>query len=326
MDNITHTLTGLMLSRAGLNRLTPHASAIAMIAANIPDIDVISGFWGAPAYFHCHRWYTHAWLLVPLMAVLPVLIVSLFAKKRLPWGKAYLVSLVAAASHPLLDFTNPYGIRFLAPFSQQWPSLDIVNVFDLWIWAVLFLAAAWPSLSGLVSSEIGARKTQGRGWAIFALSFLLLYDGARLLLKQQAIALQESRMYNNATPRRVSVMPNAANPLRWNGVVETDEFFVLQDVDLRGDFDPTLGRILYKRPGNAATDAAQRTRVFEDMMGFSKSLLWQTLPDSSSEGAHRVEATDLRFGFTAFAIVNARNEVERTGFAFGSPNLSIQPR
>jgi len=320
MDNITHTLTGLMMSRAGLKRLSPRAGAIAMIAANIPDVDVISGFWGAPAYFHYHRWYTHAWLMIPVMAVLPVLIVRLFTRKGLPWGRAYAVSLIAAASHPLLDFTNPYGIRFLMPFSYQWPSLDIVNVFDLWLWGVLFIAAAWPSLSGLVSSEIGARQTQGSGWAIFALAFIPMYDGARLLLKEQAVGLQESRVYNGATPRRVSVMPSAANPFLWQGVVETDEFFILQDVNLLGDFDPTLGRVLYKRPGNAATDAAQRTRVFQDIMGFSKALLWRTMPDTSSEGAQRVEASDLRFGFTAYAIVNARNEVERTGFAFGRPD------
>ena len=40
MDNLTHSLTGLMLSRAGLNRFYPRATLVLVIAANIPDIDI----------------------------------------------------------------------------------------------------------------------------------------------------------------------------------------------------------------------------------------------------------------------------------------------
>ena len=39
MDNITHSLTGLMLSRAGLNRISPEATWVLLLAANAPDID-----------------------------------------------------------------------------------------------------------------------------------------------------------------------------------------------------------------------------------------------------------------------------------------------
>ena len=41
MDNLTHTLTGVLLARAGLNRLTPRAMLIVIIAANVPDFDVV---------------------------------------------------------------------------------------------------------------------------------------------------------------------------------------------------------------------------------------------------------------------------------------------
>src|SRR5262252_6337057 len=37
MDNLTHTAIGLFLSRAGLNRLTPRATAILLLASNAPD-------------------------------------------------------------------------------------------------------------------------------------------------------------------------------------------------------------------------------------------------------------------------------------------------
>ena len=44
MDNLTHTLTGLALSRAGLNRYYARAGLVLMLAANAPDIDVIVVF------------------------------------------------------------------------------------------------------------------------------------------------------------------------------------------------------------------------------------------------------------------------------------------
>ena len=69
MDNLTHTLTGLFLSRIGLNRWTPGASAILMLAANAPDIDVVSAAGGSLNYLHYHRHLTHSLAAMPLMAI-----------------------------------------------------------------------------------------------------------------------------------------------------------------------------------------------------------------------------------------------------------------
>ena len=48
MDNLTHSLVGLMLARAaGSESATNILPATLMIAANIPDIDVVAGLGGA---------------------------------------------------------------------------------------------------------------------------------------------------------------------------------------------------------------------------------------------------------------------------------------
>jgi inner membrane protein len=320
MDNLTHTLVGLMLSRAGLHKLAPRAGLTLMLAANVPDIDVVSGGVSAACYFHYHRWYTHALIAIPLMAVLPVLIVRLFHKGTFPWARVYLVSFIGAASHPLLDYTNGYGIRILLPFSNEWPSLDVNNIIDVWIWAVLLMATAWPALSRLVSSEIGGARTTGRGWAITALLFVVLYSAGKVVLRDRALALQEAHVYDGAAPRRVSVMPSGVNPLLWHGVVETNDFFVRQTVRLWEEFDPTEGRIIHKPQYAKAMEAARGERVFQDMMGFAKALLWSATPDpASGAGVVRVEATELRFGFTALAVVLPNGEVERSWFEFRRP-------
>ena len=39
MDNLTHSLVGLMLARAGLEKTTPRGTAMMVLAANAPDAD-----------------------------------------------------------------------------------------------------------------------------------------------------------------------------------------------------------------------------------------------------------------------------------------------
>ena len=60
MDPLTHTATGLLLSRAGLNRWTPLATPILILAANAPDIDVVTAAGGSLNYLHYHRHLTHS--------------------------------------------------------------------------------------------------------------------------------------------------------------------------------------------------------------------------------------------------------------------------
>ncbi len=221
MDPLTHTLTGLALSRAGLNRLNAYATPILLLAANAPDIDIAALAGGSVSYLHYHRYITHAFFAIPFLAWLPVLVVRLFARKPFDWKWAYLVSVLGVLTHLLMDWTNAYGIRFLLPFSSRWYRLDILSLVDLWIWAVLLIALLAPALARLVSSEIGARPGSGRGWAIVALSFLLLYSCGRFLLHERALATLDSRLYEGAVPVRVAAFPRADSPFRWAGLVET---------------------------------------------------------------------------------------------------------
>ena len=75
MDNLTHTLTGLMMARAGLGRTTERGGALMMmLAANAPDIDVVVRPARQPPLPGVHRGYTHSLLMAPVMAVIPLLL------------------------------------------------------------------------------------------------------------------------------------------------------------------------------------------------------------------------------------------------------------
>lgn len=324
MDNLTHTATGLFLGRAGLGRRVPYAPAILMLAANAPDIDVISLAGGPLGYLNWHRHFTHALAALPFMALLPVLVVRLFARKPFRWLPALGIALAGAASHLALDYANVYGLRLLLPFSGGWYLGNTISVVDLWIWSAFLIALAAPFLARLVGSEIGGRKTAapGRAWARLALVFLALYGGGRMVLRERALATIESRLYEGSRPLRAAALPTPANPFVWRGVVETADFYALLELNLLSDFDPTQARVYHKPEASPALEAARRTRVFQDFLRFSQYPLWRVIPVPEPEDGVRVEAMDLRFGapgrpgFMATAILNARLEPVRVWFEF----------
>jgi len=328
MDNLTHTAIGLFLSRAGLGRWSPRATAVVLVAANLPDIDVISSAGGSLNYLTYHRHLTHSLLLMPVVAIAAVLLVRLAGRKPVRWLGAFAAALVAVASHLALDWTNVYGIRLLLPFSDKWLRSDITGVIDLWIWAALAVGIAGPFLARLVGSEISSgaarERHHGRGFAWFTLAVVLLYDCGRSVLHARAVASLESRMYEGAVPVRVAAMPDAVNPFRWRGIVETPGAYVVQEVNLGLDLGAARGTVFHKPEGEPAIEAARRTQTFQKFLAFSQYPLWRVSPYGDGENGRLVEVFDMRFGtplapgFMARAVLDGRLEVKETSFQFGA--------
>jgi inner membrane protein len=199
-------------------------------------------------------------------------------------------------------------------------------VIDIWIWAAILLALAAPLISRLVSSEIGARTrgTAEQRFAIAALTFFLLYNCGHAVLHARALAMLDARVYQGSPPLRVAAFPDPVNPWRFQGLVETREFFSLHNLNVSANFDPNTGRIFYKPEPSPALEAAARTATFHDFLKFSHYPYWRVQPAAEPEGGFKVEAMDLRFGdpqapgFVATAILNARLEVVRSWFTFAA--------
>jgi len=147
MDNLTHSLVGLAAAKAGLERLSPGATSLCVLAANAPDADIVvllfSDRW---AFLQHHRGITHAIVgtisfavLLPLLFYLGDRIVARL-KNRPPQIKfrgLFVASVIVSLTHPLLDWTNNYGIRFLLPWSSRWFYGDFVFIVDPFIWLIL---------------------------------------------------------------------------------------------------------------------------------------------------------------------------------------------
>lgn len=148
MDPITHTMTGAVLSRAGGDRLTPLATATLILGANAPDIDIYTVWtetsFGSIAF---RRGWTHGPIFLSLLPLLITGLILLYdravRRRRNPAlppvrpGWVFALALLGTLSHPLLDWLNTYGVRFLMPFSRTWFSGDSVFIIDPYWWVLL---------------------------------------------------------------------------------------------------------------------------------------------------------------------------------------------
>ncbi|HEU4630985.1 MAG TPA: metal-dependent hydrolase [Gemmatimonadaceae bacterium] len=176
MDNVTHSLAGLVLAESAVRlrarrtgtepsaRFRAIAAVSSLVAANLPDADLVyTGVGGDRlAYMLHHRGYTHTVLIALLGAALL-------------WGGAWLVwrwragtaparedarwlaglLLVSTLAHLVLDWTNSYGVHLFWPFDDRWAYGDAVFIVEPWFWVVavppLVAASARRVARGLLS-------------------------------------------------------------------------------------------------------------------------------------------------------------------------------
>jgi inner membrane protein len=151
MDNLAHSLIGLTAAKAGLERLSPTATTVCVLAANLPDIDIVwlftSGRW---TFLHHHRGITHSiagtlalGIMLPTIVWLGDRALARLRKRRpvVCFRGLMLASVIAAATHPFMDWTNNYGVRLLLPWSSRWFYGDLVFIIDPFIWLVVGSAA-----------------------------------------------------------------------------------------------------------------------------------------------------------------------------------------
>jgi inner membrane protein len=146
MDNLTHSLVGLAAAKAGLERLSPGATAACVLAANAPDLDIVAVLGGKWFYLHHHRGITHSFigtlalaLFIPALLYGIDLIMARLRKRppRVRFKGLLIASLIVSASHPLMDWTNNYGVRPFLPWSGNWYYGDLVFIIDPWLWLLI---------------------------------------------------------------------------------------------------------------------------------------------------------------------------------------------
>lgn len=300
MDNLTHTLTAVAISHAGLNRKTRFATLTVVLGANLPDIDLVAFLNGSATYLKYHRGITHSILGVTALALLLAWVVWVLGRKAKPKSGLPLAGrwlLLAAGlgtgSHLLLDFTNSYGARPFLPFSGRWYSWDIMFIFDPLLWGLLIVGLGLPMILRLVSEEVGIRRARPRWGAVFSLCALLSLWGVRDFAHRRVLTQLDAHTYSDENPLRLGAFPSPVNPFAWTGVVETDSgFHVLPADALAEGVEPESSQLFHKAEPSPALQAALETRTGSIFMNFAR-FPWAQVEET--EQGFDVSVRDLRF-------------------------------
>jgi inner membrane protein len=336
MDNVTHTVTGLVLAQAGLGRMTPHGATLLVLAANAPDIDIVMATQGALRYFECHRGYTHCLLALPVMALISVLVTSLIFRQRLPWLRATLIACVGVGSHLLLDWTNSYGIRLLLPFSSRWSYGNLNSLPDFVMFAMLLFAVIWPLFERFVVGEMGGkgkREGRGSGLAIAVLLALVFFDAGREVLRRQAIAKFSRAPEGQEQPLAVSALPTSVNPFTWTVIAQNAASYRIVETKLLQPADEAISsRTVYKVSDDPALQAAAQSEPFHYFRYFARFPVWsRDVVTLHGNKYTRIELTDLRFGspgsgsFHSVALVDSKLRVIQSRFSFSPQPVPDTP-
>ena len=291
MDNLCHTLVGAALGEAGLKRHTRFASATLMIAANLPDIDVLVFATDTPAVAFRRGW-THgpiAQLVLPVVLTAAVVGVSRWSLSRARAdgtparaGALLLLSWLGVVSHIALDSLNPYGLRWLAPFDWTWFYGDVLFIIDPWLWIIL-AGGLW--LARRTGSAVPVRH------ALFAagLYILAMTMNARLA---RNIVLEEWRAGRGGAPVSLMVGPAPVTPFRRQVIVDAGPNYET------GAFHWIGRRVAFDRavvPKNDTDPRVAAARAAPNIRGF---LVWSRFPFWTFEavpGGTRVTVSDARF-------------------------------
>lgn len=303
MDNLTHTLYGLALAKTGLQSVTSQATLTLVAGANLPDVDLVSLFWGQINYLKYHRAGTHSFAGIVLGALLLASIlywVNNCLLRRIPasWWRLFGLALIGIASHILLDYTNSYGIRPLLPFSGRWYAWDIVYIVDPWILLVLILGLALPFLFGLINQEIGAKPSDSHRGAILCLVLVSFYWLLKDFSHRQALTDLSQTTYNTGATLRVGAVPKLVDPFGWNGIVETETAYHKTVIGwgLSSSDDQFGRKVIHKPEQKDVIESASKSSYAKVFLDFARFPWFQIEP---AEEGYTVSLRDLRFDFAS---------------------------
>lgn len=301
MDPVTHALVSATLDRAGLRRVAPNAIFILVISGTATDLDLLSYFSGASAYFHYHFAVLHSICGAVIFTVALAIVFRTFgprtAQTRTPrFAPILFLCAIGTGVHLLFDCMGADGVQLLWPFRERWFALDLLPQIDPWILAVIIVGLLLPALFRLVSEEIGERKKKksvSKG-ALAACIVIALYVGARDMLHQRAMLTLFSHDYHGAAPLVAGAFPDSPSPFLWRGLVETANTIeqVSVPVGSGDEFRADSSLTSYKPENSLALSAARHALLAKQFLAYARFPFadTQTIPNG-----YLVTIRDLRF-------------------------------
>ena len=206
MDPVTHALTGAAAAQSlARNDLQRPAAFTAMIAALLPDLETFVHRADDPLFnIEIHRQFTHAFVFIPIGALLTALLLWWFMRRHLTFPQLFAFSFTGFATHGFMDAITSYGTELLWPFSDVRIAWNLVPIVDPLLTVVMAL---------LVGLGVWHRR-KWIGWVFFGWLALYILAGAvqRERAKDTITRLAGDRDHKI---ERLVVKPTIGNLLLW---------------------------------------------------------------------------------------------------------------
>jgi inner membrane protein len=297
MDNVCHTLVGAAMAEAGLKRSSAYASATLMIAANLPDVDVLVFATDVPPISFRRGW-THGVVAQALLPIGLVLLMMAWARWRgtgrsangsagatgppLRAGVLLGLSYLALYSHLLLDFLNNYGLRVLAPIEWRWFYGDAVFIVDPWLWLALG-AGVW------VARRRGVPEPARIALGVAGGYILVMLVSATV---SRTAVIRDWRAQRGYEPSALMVGPVPVSPFSHEVIIDAGDHYET------GTYHFTSPRLRLNAERIPKNDRAAEVAAARDAPTIRSFLVWSRFPywevERTDTGV-RVTVRDVRF-------------------------------
>ena len=284
MDPLTHALLGAAAAHAVVG---PHRNhriwLMGAIGGILPDADILISSTQDPLLaIEYHRHFTHAFVFIPIGAVIAALPWLIKKRHRLDWRIILAASGIGYATHGLLDACTNYGTHLLWPFS---------TLRTAWHW----ITTIGPALTLLLLiGVIFAVRKQSRLPATVALLLAFSYIGNAAIHREHALDVQQTIASERGHVRaREEMFPTVGNPFIWRSVYQADHMLYTDRIRVIGKNIPlwkegSAVRLLHEQdlPPEARADPRVR-RDFARFSYFSDGWVARATADPSVIGDAR---------------------------------------
>lgn len=202
MDPLTHAIVGMAIGMQGGETLSLSNAALvaSTLGAVAPDFDIVAKIWGDYTYIKQHRGFSHS---IPGLLIIAAVfggLLTLFYPGHSYWEITRWV-LLGALSHSMLDVFNSYGVEILWPLSRKKWTLNLLMIFDPFIF--IFFA-------GLII------LSKDSVYTIFIIIVLCLYLTGRYFMRLVAYKKIMMHLQGKYEDVQLAVLPSTFNLFKWD--------------------------------------------------------------------------------------------------------------
>lgn len=208
MDTITHALIGMGIAETGFRKKIGGSAILGgAILGALPDIDLLSYWWGEGLRYH--RAETHSLLLSAVAAPLIGWMIAALTHRKETFPQWSLLTLLCLWAHSILDLLTSWGTEIFAPFDRTRYALDALSLIDPFFSLPLLIAGVLCLLS---------RRKLSRAAAACSLGWCAAYAGFGAYNNHKACELAMSALPEGFAPAQTRAIPAMGSVFYWNVV------------------------------------------------------------------------------------------------------------